>query len=74
MRYAVIDPAATIESASAALRACDADALLVIGARPQPASPVLSARDIVTRVVAVGLDPRVVTVSDLLRVMADRPL
>lgn len=71
MRYTLIESSATIQAASAAMRDRDADALLVLeadGAEPR-AMAVIFASDIVTRVVALGLDPRVLTVSDLAAVI-----
>jgi hypothetical protein len=74
MRYGVIDPLATIEAASSAMRLSGADTLLIVGGQRlgSGAPPAVSARDIVTGIVALGLDPRVVTVSDLLSVIAAR--
>ena len=71
MRYTLIEPSATIEAASAAMRDRAADALLVMEAdTDEPrAAAVIFASDIVTRVVALGLDPRVLTVSDLAAVI-----
>ncbi|HYX65514.1 MAG TPA: hypothetical protein VE935_14960 [Burkholderiales bacterium] len=72
MRYTLIESSATIQAASAAMRDRDADALLVLeadgGSEPR-AMAVIFASDIVTRVVALGLDPRVLTVSDLAAVI-----
>ena len=70
MRYTLIDSSATIQAASAAMRERDADALLVVDASEGEAraAAVIFASDIVTRVIALGLDPRVLTVSDLVAV------
>lgn len=71
MRYRLIEASATIQDASAAMRDCHADALVVVdasGVEPH-ASAVIFATDIVTRIVALGLDARVLTVSDLLDVL-----
>jgi CBS domain-containing protein len=70
MRYTLIDSSATIQAASAAMRERDADALLVVDASEGAAraAAVIFASDIVTRVIALGLDPGVLTVSDLVAV------
>lgn len=63
-----IDCEATIEEASRLMREQQVDALVVIDTldgSPIPAG-IVSAHDIVTRVVAVGLEPAVVTAGDIL--------
>jgi CBS domain-containing protein len=63
-----IDRNATVASASKLMRAAKVDELLVtekIAGSPVPKG-VVSARDIVVRVLGVDLDPQVFTVGDLL--------
>jgi CBS domain-containing protein len=67
-RPVCIDREATVEQASRLMRDQRVDAVVVTEAaegKPVPAG-VVSARDIVTRVIAPGLQPSVVTVGDLL--------
>jgi CBS domain-containing protein len=63
-----IDGDATVADASRVMRERHVDRVTVTQARDGAAVPVgeLSAREIVDRVVAVGLDARVVTASDVL--------
>lgn len=63
-----IDREATIEQASRVMRDQRVDALVVTeAAEGAPvAAGILSAHDIVTRVIAVGLEPSVVTAGDIL--------
>lgn len=58
------------------MRGEQVDALLVAAPERGPAAEttVLSAGDIVTRVVALGLDPEVLTVGDVLRLLGDDPV
>jgi len=67
-RPVCIDREATVEAAGRRMREQQVDAVVVTESRDGKAVPagIISARDIVTRVVAVGLDPTVVTVGDLL--------
>jgi CBS domain-containing protein len=63
-----IDREATIEEASRVMRDQCVDALVVTetSAGTPLAAGILSAHDIVTRVIAVGLEPSVVTAGDIL--------
>ena len=63
-----IDREATIEEASRVMRDQRVDALVVTETSEGTplAAGILSAHDIVTRVIAVGLEPSVVTAGDIL--------
>jgi CBS domain-containing protein len=70
MRPPIIESDATVEAASRLMRDERAGEVLVTNSG-SPAGA-LSANDIVTRVVALGLDPRVVTAGDVLAIGKDQ--
>ena len=62
-----VHPDASIADASRRMRECGATELLVVGesqGEPRPLG-VVTAQDIVTRVLALGLDPAVLTAGDI---------
>ena len=75
MDTACIDGNATVADASRVMREWNVDRVLVTEARHGAPVPVgiLSARDVVDRVVALDLDASVVTAADVLSLARPRP-